>query len=215
MSQERIYKHSDVVMLTASQTIAGSFKSCLTELSTLRTDWTEQYADDLQKSISDTLKNHFGIDPQQGQRAATAALYALQAPAKRGFTANLRKVQKDNTEALVKLLFEFKKNLTDDWKAQITAKGLHPALIDRICGYADSVNQANVDQEGAKSGSVAITDEVVDAFNAIYGQVIGICKKASDYYFDDPVKQALFTFSVVVKKLGAAHKAQTATVTAA
>ncbi|NJK95310.1 MAG: hypothetical protein HC905_10690 [Bacteroidales bacterium] len=47
MAINRNYSCKDVNMLMASKTIAESFKTNISELSTTRTDWTEQYATDL------------------------------------------------------------------------------------------------------------------------------------------------------------------------
>ena len=52
MTQIRIYKHKDVEMLLAAKTIAESFKSNLLELSTLRTNWTPEYADGARNNLS-------------------------------------------------------------------------------------------------------------------------------------------------------------------
>jgi len=59
---------------------------------------------------------------------------------------------------------------------------MNASLIDNIIGYADSFKQANVTQETFKETTKVVTKEVSDSFNAIYDEIIGICKKASNYY---------------------------------
>ena len=53
---------------------------------------------------------------------------------------------------------------------------------------------------------------MVDVFNVIYDEVIGICKKASVYYQYDIIKKEQFTFSKIISNLGAARKTSAETV---
>ena len=233
MSQNRIYSYTDVTMLTASKTIAESFRSNITELALVRTDWTPEYADNLNLRIETTTDKLLGTDAQKAMRNATNALKTIQAPARRdlsffktqidddfkddplfrdeilltlGFQKLKKKVQKNNQEAITQLLFTFKTNMTDDLKAAISDRGMNPELIDRIIGYAVNYSQANVNQEVLKSSGKEITKENVEEFNAIYSEIIGICKKASKYYQFEPLKRELFTFSKVVARLGRSVK---------
>lgn len=233
MAKNRNYSCKDVDMLMASKTIAESFKTNISELSTTRTDWTEQYANDLITKIDDAIETHLGVDAKKDLRNATATLASIQVPAKRdvsyfktqidedfkketskrdeilktlGFAKHLRGVQKGNQESLIQLLYQFKTNLTDTLRQDITAKGMNAALIDNIIGYADTFKQANVTQETFKGSTKEITQEVTDVFNAIYDEIIGICKKASNYYQYEPLKKEQFTFAKALSNLGAAAK---------
>lgn len=234
MTKNRSYNCKDVEMLMASKTIAESFKTNISELSTTRTDWTEQYANDLGNKIDDAIESYLGIDAKKSLRDATSSLIAIQVPAKRdvsffktqidddfkketaqrdeilktlGFTKHLRDVQKDNQEALIQLLYQFKTNMTETLRQEITAKGINPSLLDNIIGYADNFKQANVSQEALKGASKEITKELADAFELIYDEIIGICKKASSYYQYEPLKKEQFTFAKVLSNLGKAAKA--------
>ena len=123
-----------------------------------------------------------------------------------GFPKYLKNVQKGNQEALVQLLYAFKKNMTDSLRNQITDKGLSANLIDKIVEYAGTFNDANTSQEGLKQSTTEISREVADVFNSIYDEIIGICKKVSNYYQFDAVKKEQFTFSKVISNLGSARK---------
>jgi hypothetical protein len=72
--------------------------------------------------------------------------------------------------------------MTDTLKQEITDKGMNPALIDKLIGYADTVKTANVTQESIEESTKDISQEAANAFNAIYDEIIGICKIASNYY---------------------------------
>ncbi|MBN1926297.1 MAG: hypothetical protein JW798_10705 [Prolixibacteraceae bacterium] len=233
MAKNRNYSCKDVDMLMASKTIAESFKTNISELSTTRTDWTEQYANDLITQIDNAIETHLGIDVKKDLRNATTTLASIQVPAKRdvsyfktqidedfkkettkrdeilktlGFAKHLRGVQKGNQESLIQLLYQFKTNMSETLRQEIIAKGLNATLIDNIIGYADTFKQANVTQETFKGSTKEITQEVTDVFNAIYDKIIGICKKASNYYQYEPLKKEQFTFAKALSNLGAAAK---------
>jgi hypothetical protein len=123
-----------------------------------------------------------------------------------GFTKYLRGVQSGNQESLIQFLYTFKTNITQALRDEITAKGLNPTLIDNITGYADTFAQANVAQESFKGTTKEISQEVADVFNAIYDEMIGICKKASNYYRYEPLKKEQFTFAKALSNLGAPAK---------
>ena len=235
MAKNRNYNCKDVDMLMASKTIAETFKTNISELATTRTDWTEQYATDLILRIDNAIHTHLGIDVKKDLRSATTALVSLQFPAKRdisyfktqidddfkknaprrdeilkslGFTKYLRGVQSGNQESLIQFLYTFKTNITPALRDEITAKGLNPMLIDNITAYADTFAQANVAQESQKGSTKEISQEVANIFNAIYDEIIGICKKASNYYRYEPVKKEQFTFAKALSNLGTPAKAQ-------
>ena len=238
MAKNRNYSCKDVDMLTGSRIVAVNFKSNISELSTVRSNWTEEYANDLVSRISQTIETHLGIDAKKDLRDATSSLSSIQVAAKRdlsffktqidddfkaqaatrdeilntlGFSKFLKAVQKDNQEALVQLLYAFKINMTDPLRNQITEKGLSANLIDKLIGYAATFSNANASQEGLKQTTKEISREVADVFNSIYDEVIGICKKASVYYQYDAAKKEQFTFSKVIANLGSARKTVTET----
>lgn len=163
-------------------------------------------------------------------RDATSSLAAIQAPALRdlsfmktqievdfekkakdiikklGFDKNLRNVQKGDQEALIQLLYAFKKGMNENLKNQIVEKGTTLELIDRIIGYANQLKQANVTQETLKETTKEVSDEAVAIFNEIYDEIIGICKIASNFYQYDSLKKEQFTFSKVVANMNATRK---------
>lgn len=233
MTLNRNYSYSDVAMLTTAKTIAENFRANIAELASVRTDWTPERADSVNLRIDNATEKLLGTDAQKALRSATSALKAIHAPARRdlsffktqidddfkddplfhdeilntlGFQKYLKKVQKDNQESVTQLLYTFKTNMTDELKSAIAAKGMNPEMIDRIIGYATSYSVANVNQEVMKQTGKEVTSEVTDEFNAIYAEIIGICKKASKYYRYEPLKRELFTFSKIAAQLGNSSK---------
>lgn len=234
MAKTRNYSYKDVDMLTGAQIVAGNFKSNIGELSEVRSDWTEAYANDLESHINQIIETHLGIDAKKDLRSATSDLSSIQIATKRdlsffktqieddfrsepstrdeilntlGFSKHLRNVQRGDQEALTQLLYAFKKNMTDPLSNQIIEKGLSANLVEKIIGYAATFSNANTSQEGFKQTTKEISKEVADDFNSIYNEIIGICKKVSNYYQFDAVKKEQFTFSKVISNLGTARKA--------
>lgn len=230
MTKNRKYNFKDVDMLLASKTIVQSLTDNLTDLSAVRSNWTETYTSELGTKIDDAIDNYLGLDKKKELREASAQLSAIQTPAMRdlsffktqievdfngdkvkkdnalknlGFTRNLRDVQKGDQEALIQLLYTFKKGMTEELRAEIIEKGTNEALIDRIISYADQLKSAEVSQETLKETTKQISEEAVSVFNDVYDEVVGICKIASNFYQYDPLKKEQFTFSKVVANMNA------------
>jgi len=233
MALSRNYNFKDVDMLLASKTIIETLKLNLADLAMARGTWTEEYVNSLSTKIDFAIEKYLGLDKKKELRDTTSQLAAIQAPAMRdlafiktqivvdfgsdskeiikslGFDKSLRAVQKGDQQALIELLYSFKKGLTDALKTQLIAKGTNSALIDRIIAYADQLKQTNVTQETLKETTKVISEEGLVAFNEIYNEVIGICKIASNFLIFDPLKKEQFTFTKVIKNMGVAKKATT------
>lgn len=233
MAKSRPYSCSDEKMLMTCRIIAESFNTNLSELSTLRTDWTEEFATALIARIDKALDEFLGKDAKIDLRKATTNLQNIQVTALRdlsffktqidddfknepsrrteilkslGFKAYLKLVQNKKQEPLIQLLYAFKTNMTEELRTEITSKGISPTLIDRIMADASTFQQSNLTQETLKGTSREVTNEMLDEYLGIYDVIIGICKKASNYYRYEPLKRDLFTFSKVLKNLGATRK---------
>lgn len=224
---ERNYNYRDVDMLMAAKSVAAGLTTNLQELSMVRTTWNEAYATELKTRIDSAIENYLGLDKVKSQRDATNLLKSIEAPARRNLAFLKTQIEVDfgaqapeilkslgykgqlratDQEGLIEHLYAFKKGMADGLKTQIMDKGTNPVLIDSLIGYASELEQANLDQESLKMNTRQLSEEAVSAFNGIYTEVIGICKIASKFYASEPVKKQQFTFSQVVKKLGAANK---------
>ena len=221
--RSRNYSYKDVAMLMAAKTILQSMMTNVGELSLARSNWTEAYVTGLVQKTENAIEDFLGLNKSQDLVGATSALTQIVGPALRNlgllktqiqvdFSATAETILKQlglnkdihklNQEQLIELLLAFKKGMTEKLKADMIAKGTNPALIDSIIGYAAELQEANLNQEGLKSTTKEVSQEVVDAFNSIYDEVMGICKIASKIYQDEPLKKEQFTFSKVVKKMG-------------
>lgn len=224
---QRNYSVKDEVMLMACKTIVKNMSINLSDLSLVRSNWTEDYVAGLDTKIDTAMNDFLGLDKQKDLRAATDQVEDILKPAIRNLGFLKTQIEVDmgkdakeilrglgyskplnalDQEGLITLLYAFKKGMTDDLKAQMVAKGTNPALIDETIGYAEALQQANLTQEVLKGSSRELSLEAAAAFNDIYTEVIGICKIASRIYHDDPVKKSQFTFNKVVARMGANNK---------
>lgn len=221
---QRKYKSKDVEMLTAAATIIDNAIANKTLLQSKRSTWTDAFLNDLKTQIETTTETYLGKDAAKNMREATQIVISLQAkaqndlsefktqitqdfkktPAKKdeilntlGFSALYKKVKAGDQEALVQLLYQFKTNITPALNTEIVEKGTAQATIEAIVGYANTLKEANITQEGTKGTRKEITEEAVVAFNNIYDQVISVATIARNLYKTEKTKQDLFSFAKV------------------
>ncbi len=230
MNGVREYKAKDVEMLLASKTISLSFVTNIEELSVIRSTWTEVYAKGISVRIDRVIDNYLGLDKKRELREATSKLKSIQMPSLRdlsflktqvevdfkdsskeilkqlGYGNNLRDLRNGDQEALIQLLYAFRKGMTTELKEQISSAGTNPVLIDRIIKSADELSNANITQESLKETTKEISHEAIIEFNKIYNEIIGICKIAASYYHSDKIMKEQFTFSKVVGNMNVTRK---------
>lgn len=217
-------------MLEASKTIAKSLSTYQADLVIARTTWTPEYVTAFLTKIDDAFESYLGLDKLKQLREATKQVTAIQKPAMNdisfiktqididfgadaveiekslGFATSLRAAQKGDQEALIQLLFAFKKGMTEELKTEMTTKGTNPILIERIVGYATQLSDANVNQESLKETTKVLSEEAIMVLNNIFDEVMGICKIASLYYKNDPTKKEQFTYSKIIANMNVARK---------
>jgi hypothetical protein len=224
----RKYKTKDVEMLTATATIIENAITNKIFLQTKRSTWADPFLENLKTQIQNTTDTYLGKDAGKQMRQSTQIVLEIQKQALKdlaefkvqieqdfktnpnqraeiltqlGFTNYLKNAQKGDQEALVNLLYQFKTNLNQTLNAEIVTKGTSQTTIDNIVGFANTLKNANINQETFKGTKKEITDEAIKAFNEIYDQVISIAKISSKFYKEEKTKQQLFSFSKVTANL--------------
>jgi hypothetical protein len=232
----RNYKIKDVDMLVTSSTIIENAIRNKDFLQTKRSTWADPFFDHIQKRISNATENFLGVDSAKDLREATQSITVIQKQSLKdlaelkvqvtedfkndkprrdeilnqlGFTPFHKASQNGDQEALIQLLFQFKKNLTAGLKAEIVTKGTAKEVLDIITGYADTLKAANVNQESFKGLRKTITAAAITEFNEIYDQVISISKIAAKFYKDKADMKDQFSFSKVSKALNTQPKGGT------
>ena len=129
-----------------------------------------------------------------------------------GFTAFAKKAQTRDQIALIELLTKFKKNMTADVKAEVTAsKDIKATVVDTLVGFADTLQHKNITQETYKVKSKEVTAEGVIALNNTYSAVVSnFSKLVLDFYTKKKSpKKVLFSFTGIVKTVQASAKPTT------
>jgi hypothetical protein len=224
----RKYNVKDVEMLTIAGTIVENAIANKTTLQAKRSTWGDPFFETLKTKIETTTDTYLGKDVAKDMRQATQIVHSIQVQAlsdlsefktqveqdfkkdpvqkteilkELGFALYHKTAQAGNQEALVNLLYQFKKNLTPALATEIVALGTAQATIDNIIGYANTLKTANVNQETYKGSKKEVTAEAIIAFNELYDQVISIARIASNFYKTEKTKQQLFSFTKVSANL--------------
>jgi hypothetical protein len=224
----RIYTIKDVELLVAGSTIVEAAIANKKFLQTKRPAWGDPFFDNLKSRIEVATQTYLGVDNAKTLRQATQTLTNIQQAALNalaeckvqieedfkkvkpqrdeilnllGFKSYANKVRNGDQEALISLLFQFKKGMTTTLKTEITQAGTSSEIIEEIIGYADNLNNANISQEVLKGFLKDLTTAGVTEFNGIYEEVIAICKIAAKFFKDKPNKKEQFNFSKVVRSL--------------
>lgn len=224
----RQYNCKDVELLVVSDTVVNSAIRHKAILQEKRSNWADPYFEDFKERIDLVGKTYLGVDSAQQLRLATQVLTGVQKAALRdlsevkvqidvdfdedrarrteilkqlGFTDYLKRSQQKDQEALISLLYQFRKNLSNGLKTEITGKGTAAAALETIIGYADTLKNADVTQEGFKSSKSEMPAAAIAAFNGVYKEVMSICKMAARFFVADPAVKKQFGFSKVLKDL--------------
>jgi hypothetical protein len=229
----RKYATSDVNMIVGTSTIIESAITNKKFLQENRSTWADPFFQDIKTHIDKATQEYLGVDNAKQLRESTQVVTKIQADAisklslsktqitedfkkdktqqdeiltQLGFKAHGADAVKGNQEALINLLYQFKKNLTPDLKTEIIAKGTAPKTLETIIEYADTLISANVKQENNKGNRKEITNEVITVFNDIYEAVVSIARISNKLYKGNPALQQQFSFAKVTKGLTVAKK---------
>ncbi len=229
MPVKRLYPYSDVDMLTASHVIARNFMNKIHELSSIMTCWTEEAGWQLIESINYGIEYYLGKQPKVPLYDATYEVKKIMNKAMHdlsvmrslisnrinhqgnkmlnslGYQKYYQRARNKDQEALIFLLTTFKEQMPGKIEKKLVSNGVNPELIERIISYRDMLYDANIRQETLKSSTPVMTNERINYFNKIYSEVIGICKIAYSFYYNDPITRELFSFSRMVRGLHASR----------
>lgn len=215
-------------MHSAASTVIENALAHKAELIARRPGWADSFLPDMQNRNQNAFTVYLGIDNAKNQREATAAVVSIQKQAIKklaefkvqliedfrknkarrdellkqlGFAAHLKNTQKNDQEALIELLYQFKTNMTKTVRNEIASAGTPDELIDEITAFADALKAANVNQEFLKAARKEITAAGVAELNGIYEQVISVAKISAKLFADNPAVKEKFSFAKILKGL--------------
>jgi hypothetical protein len=213
-------------MLTASSIVVGLAIENKEALITKRPGWADPFFPNMKTRIDNAFPNCLGIDPKKPLRQSTNVLNDFQQEAladvgdlyvqvkedfksdenvqkeilaSLGFAAFYKKAKTKNQGALISLLFKYQEGIGPVRETLIVA-GNSPELLDRISGYAVTLNNVNITQESLKTTTKEPTGEALMELNEIYAGVISVAKIARRFFLKDPIKKELFNFTKIMEQ---------------
>lgn len=111
-----------------------------------------------------------------------------------GFSSLYAKAGKRNQEAIGELLSRFNTNLTRPLETELTAKGLPATRIAALRNYAATYMAQNVAQETQKDQKKELNAADLTELNAIYAEVIGLCKIGQRVFHTQPAIRDGFVY---------------------
>src|SRR4051794_18641697 len=190
---KRNYRCKDVEVLTVSSNIVSTAQANFETIIAKRANWANPFFPDLKTRIDTAFQTFLGVDNAADLRAKTQVMNNTLIPAQNdlstfkinitadfknnkarlnellttlGYNQLWKKVQSHGQEALIELLYNFKTNMSAEMQIEIAAAGTDANLITTITGYADTLKNANINQEFAKSQRPLISAAGVAEFNA-------------------------------------------------
>lgn len=215
-------------MLVAVSTIMESAIRNKAFLQSKRSTWADPFFQNLKSRIDGAVQAHLGVDSARDLRQATHVVLGIQANAladlsefkvqvqedfrndrvrrseifnELGFATYYRQAKNGDQEGLINLLFQFKTNMTNTLKTEISNRGTAVVLIDSIITYSDTLKDANITQETFKGIRKTLTAAALREFNEIYDSVISIAKIASRFYKGQTALQDQFSYNKVRKTI--------------
>lgn len=228
--KQRIYKGSDIHMLTACDVIADHALENLIALESVNPAWSEAYFKEIKERIVALLRDVFGIRSVKTLKEATAELVALQVELldhltmlrkqivaawrddtvsqknildDLGYSAYWHKAKTNKSQtALIAMLEVFEKGCTPALLDKFAARKISGVSVDFVRNNLHRLFGLNVTQEGKKDSRKLVTADIIDKFNMVYNDTMLYAGSAQTLFRNDPVRRKEFTYSHVVKQLG-------------
>lgn len=112
----------------------------------------------------------------------------------------------ENQQAMGELLISFNENLTPALEQELTGKGMPQKRVTLLRSLAGTYNESNVLQEEKKGAHLILTEGEIIRLNAIYDEVIALCKMAQLLFDDSPAIKARYIYDRIVRAQSGYHK---------
>ena len=207
--------------------IAQSFSENIYELSSVRQNWSPEYAGNLKERIERIMNQYFTYESLVDHLEKHGQFYEIMIAALKDITvfrAELKvdfghdkKFLKETFDnlgyvdyysdakngdhfSLYKMMATFKRNMTLELQQIIYARGIDKNLLTRLLSYKEKLAELKNCFDIAQ-GKDQLGAELKHEINVIYTEVKDICRIANAYYEFDPVMRDKFNFYKVMIKL--------------
>ena len=207
--------------------IAQSFGENIYELSSIRRNWSPDYAGNLKERIETMMNQYFTYETLVDHLEKNGKFYDLMIAALKDisvFRAELKVDFKHDKEwlnstfenlgyvdyfsdakngdhfSLYKMMSTFRRNMTPELQQVILARGIDQHLLTRLLSYRKELAELK-NCFDISHGKDQLSADLKREINAIYSEVKDICRIASAYYEFDPAQRDRFNFYKVMIKL--------------
>ncbi len=207
--------------------IAQSFSENIYELSSIRRNWSPEYAGNLKERIEMIMNQYFTYETLVDHLEKNGKFYDLMIAALKDisvFRAELKVDFKHDKEflnttfenlgyvdyfseakngdhfSLYKMMSTFRRNMTPELQHIIIARGIDQNLLNRLLSYRKELAELK-NCFDISHGKDQLSADLKREINAIYSEVKDICRIASAYYEFDPAQRDRFNFYKVMIKL--------------
>jgi hypothetical protein len=204
--------------------IAQSFGENIYELSSIRHNWSPDYAANLKSRIDSIMNQYFTHESLTEHLEMHSQFYELMISALKDvsvFRAELKvdfKHDKDFLNktfdtlgyvdyysdakngdhfSLYKMMATFKRNMTTDLEQIILARGIDKNQLNRLVTYKDKLRELK-NCFDISHGKDQLGDELKVEINSIYSEIKDICRIVNAYYEFDPLQRDKFNFYKVM-----------------
>lgn len=207
--------------------IAQSFSENIYELSSVRRNWSPEYAGNLKDRINRMMNQYFTQESLEDHLEKHSQFYDLMIAALRdisvfraqmkvdfkhdkdflnqtfenlGYVDYFSEAKNGDHFSLYKMMSTFRRNMTPELHQVILARGIDEHLLDRLMSYKHELAELK-NCFDISHGEDQLSAELKHEINSIYSEVKDICRIANAYYEFDPAQRDRFNFYKVMIKL--------------
>lgn len=207
--------------------IAQSFSENIYELSSIRRNWSPDYAGNLKERIDKIMNQYFTHESLLEHLENHSQFYDLMVAALKDITVFRAELKVDFSHdkeflkktfedlgyvdyysdakngdhfSLYKMMSTFRRNMTPELQQIILARGIDKNLISRLLLYREKLAELK-NCFDISHGQDQLSADLKREINAIYSEVKDICRIANAYFEFDPVQRDRFNFYKVMINL--------------
>lgn len=207
--------------------IAQSFGENIYELSSIRHNWSPEYADNLKNRVETIMHLYFTEESLTEHLDKHSQFYDLMVAALKDITVFRAELKVDFSHdkaflketlenlgysdyysdarngdhfSLYKMMATFKRNMTPELQQVILSRGINKNQLSRLIGYKERLAELK-NCFDISHGQDQLSAELKREINSVYTEVKDICRIAQAYYSFDPMQHDKFCFYKVMISL--------------
>jgi len=207
--------------------IAQSFSENIYELSSIRRNWSPDYAENLKDRIERMMNQYFTQESLEDHLEKHSQFYDLMIAALRdisvfraemkvdfrhdkdflnqtfenlGYVDYFSEAKNGDHFSLYKMMATFRRNMTSELQQILLARGVDKHLLSRLMSYKHELAELKNCYD-ISHGEDQLSADLKREINAIYSEVKDICRIANAYYEFDPAQRDRFNFYKVMIRL--------------